>query len=67
MKHQEGKVTVDVSIGKSGILCQFLKAIIFRFFNLWNNVSVYLLGIISRFGIFVVFEKGNISNNLGVN
>ena len=57
MKHQEGKVTVDVSIGESGILCQFLKAIIFRFFNLWNNVSVYLLGIISRFGILLFLEK----------
>ena len=59
-------MTVDVSIGESGILCQFLKAIISRFFNLWSNVSVYLLGIISRVGNFVVFGKRNMSSNLGV-
>ena len=59
-------MTVDFSIGESGILCQFLKAIISRFFNLWNNVIVYLLRIISRFRIFVVFGKGNMSSNLRV-
>ena len=59
-------MTVDVSIGESGILCQFLKAIISRFFNLWNNVSVYLSGIISQVVNFVVFGNGNMSSNLGV-